>query len=204
MMTLGMRLLRTSLLSVRPNSSVSSSSTILMTFCAGVSESSTSASRQRSFVRATNDFTTLKLTSASRSAMRISRMASLMSSSVRRPLPRRPLNMPCRRVDRFSSMVDDSSSYASIERNAWNYTPARPAEPQTHKQSERSSEPSAAEASVAEYFFKQETIKYSAFGILYCHRANQRVRTAISSSSESPWKSQDQDSPNNASNRKRM
>ena len=46
-----------------------------MTFCAGVSESSTSASRQRSFVRATNDLTTLKLTSASRSAMRISRMA---------------------------------------------------------------------------------------------------------------------------------
>ena len=182
-----MRLLKTSLLSVRPNSSVNSSSTILMTFCAGVSESSTSASRQRSFVRATNDFTTLKLTSASRSAMRISRMASLISSSVRRPLPRSPLNMPCRRVDRFSSMVDDSS----IERNAWNYTPARPAEPQTHKQSERSSEPSAAEASVAEYFFKQETIKYSAFGILYCHRANQRVRTVISSSSESPWKSQD-------------
>ena len=43
MMTLGMRLPRTSLLSVRPKSSVSSSSTILMTFCAGVSESSTSA-----------------------------------------------------------------------------------------------------------------------------------------------------------------
>ena len=94
MTTLGMRLLRTSLESVRPRSSVSSSSTILMTFCAGVSESSTSASRQRSFVRATNVFTTLKLTSASSSAMRISRMASLISSSVKRPLPRSPLNMP--------------------------------------------------------------------------------------------------------------
>ena len=105
MMTLGMRLESTSLESVRPNNSVSSSSTIFTTFWAGVSESSTSASRQRSFVRATNDFTTLKLTSASRSAMRISRMASLMSSSVRRPLPRSPENMPCRRLERLSSMV---------------------------------------------------------------------------------------------------
>ncbi len=94
MMTLGMRLDSTSLLSVRPSSAVSSSSTILTTFWAGVSESSTSEPRQRSLARATNALTTLKLTSASSSARRISRMAALMSSSVRRPLLRRPEKMP--------------------------------------------------------------------------------------------------------------
>ena len=94
MMTLGMRLESTSRESVRPSSSVSSSSTIFTTFWAGVSESSTSAERQRSLVRATKFFTTLKLTSASKSARRISRMAALMSSSVRRPLLRRPEKMP--------------------------------------------------------------------------------------------------------------
>ena len=94
MMTLGMRLPSTSRESVRPKSSVSSSSTIFTTFWAGVSESSTSEERQRSLVRATNAFTTLKLTSASRSARRISRMAALMSSSVRRPFERSPEKMP--------------------------------------------------------------------------------------------------------------
>ena len=94
MMTLGMRLPSTRRESVRPKSSVSSSSTIFTTFWAGVSESSTSAVRQRSFVRATKFFTTLKFTSASRRARRISRMAVLMSSSVRRPFDRRPEKMP--------------------------------------------------------------------------------------------------------------
>ena len=108
MMTLGMRLESTSLLSVRPSSSVSSSVTILMTFCVGDRESSTSASRQRSLVRATNCLTTLKLTSASSMAMRTSRMAELMSSSVRRPLPRRPEKMPCRRSERLSNMSASS------------------------------------------------------------------------------------------------
>ena len=73
--------------SVEPRSSVSSSKTTRTTFCAGVSESSTSAARQRSLHEATKRFTTRKFTSASRSARRISRIATLMSSSVRRPLP---------------------------------------------------------------------------------------------------------------------
>ena len=104
MMTFGMREVSTSLESVRPSRPVSSSSTTFTTFWAGVSDSRTSASRQRSFVRAMNDFTTLKLTSASKSAMRISRMAALMSSSVSLPLPRKPEKMFCNRSERFSSM----------------------------------------------------------------------------------------------------
>ena len=103
MMTLGMRLLKTSLLSVEPSISVSSSSTILTTFCAGDSDSMTSAVMQRSLVLATNSLTTLKLTSASSSAMRMSRMAEVISASVSLPLPRRRSNVSLRRSLRESN-----------------------------------------------------------------------------------------------------
>ena len=48
--------------------------------------------------------TTLKFTSASSNAMRISRMAALMSSSVGGPFDFRPLKMPYRRSERFSNI----------------------------------------------------------------------------------------------------
>ena len=105
MITLGVRFcMSTSLLSVEPSSSVSSSSTTLTTFCAGLSESSTSASRHCSLQRATKSLTTRKLTSASSSAMRISRMATLMSSSVSLPLPRSLSKVSVRRSERLLNM----------------------------------------------------------------------------------------------------
>ena len=104
-MTFGMRLPSTKRLSDVPKSAVSSSKTTFTTFWAGVSESRTSASKQRCFVREMKPFTTLKLTSASRRAMRISRMASLISSSVRRPLPLRRPNTPWSLSESDSSML---------------------------------------------------------------------------------------------------
>ncbi len=71
-----------------PISFVSSSSTIFTTCWPGLSAPITSAPRQRSFTAAVNDFTTLKLTSASSSASRISRIALLTSSSVSVPRER--------------------------------------------------------------------------------------------------------------------
>ena len=77
-----------------PMRAVSSSLTIFTIICAGVRLSSTSAPTARSVTVAVNCLTTLKFTSASRRARRISRMAALMSSSVRRPFDRRPEKMP--------------------------------------------------------------------------------------------------------------
>src|ERR1700729_3437945 len=71
-----------------PMSSVSSSETILTTCWPGLSLPTMSAPRARSFTALVKLLTTLKLTSASRSARRISRMAALMSASVRVPRPR--------------------------------------------------------------------------------------------------------------------
>ena len=79
MMTLGMRLAPApACCPCGPAARSSSSSTILTTFCAGVSESEhLGGPGSAPCVRATNALTTLKLTSASRSAMRISRMAGV-------------------------------------------------------------------------------------------------------------------------------
>src|ERR1700729_2204290 len=71
-----------------PMSSVSSSETISPPCCAGLSLPTMSAPRARSFTAVVKLLTTLKLTSASSSARRISRMAALMSASVRVPRPR--------------------------------------------------------------------------------------------------------------------
>ena len=71
-----------------PMSAVSSSLTILTTCWPGFSWFSTSEPRQRSLTVEVNDLTTLKLTSASSSARRISRIVALTSASVSVPRER--------------------------------------------------------------------------------------------------------------------
>ena len=80
---------------VLPMSAVSSSLTILMTICPGVKLSSTSVPTARASTRFTKSLTTRKLTSASRSASLISRIASLTSRSLSRPFPVSFLNTFC-------------------------------------------------------------------------------------------------------------
>ena len=70
-----------------PIISVSSSLTILMTCCDGVRLSSTSSPTQRSVTFLTKSFATRKLTSASSSAMRTSRIATFTSASLSFPRP---------------------------------------------------------------------------------------------------------------------
>ena len=74
-----------------PSRATSSSLTILMTCWVGDRLSRISASVAFSVTVLMKSLATLKLTSASSSAMRISRMASLISDSVSRPLLRRCL-----------------------------------------------------------------------------------------------------------------
>ena len=88
-MTVGGRPLKASRESPAPMSATSSSLTIFTTCWAGVRLSMTSAPRARSFTWLTNSRTTLKLTSASSSARRISRMALSTSASLSLPWPRR-------------------------------------------------------------------------------------------------------------------
>ena len=86
------------------SSAVSSSLTILTTCWPALSDSSTSAPTARSRTRAVNSFTTLKLTSASSSARRTSRMAASTSASVTRPRPVRAPRVLRRRSERASNM----------------------------------------------------------------------------------------------------
>ena len=86
-----------------PMSAASSSWTILTTCCPGLSVPTTSAPRQRSFTVAVNDLTTLKLTSASSSARRISRIALSMSASVRVPWARTSASVACSFSERASN-----------------------------------------------------------------------------------------------------
>lgn len=78
----------------------------------------TSAVRQRSRVLATKSLTTLKLTSASSSAMRMSRIALVMSASVSLPLPRRRSNVSLRRSERLLNMDYSSSSPTSARQKS--------------------------------------------------------------------------------------
>ncbi len=71
-----------------PRTLTSSSLTILMTCWAGLSAWETSAPRARSLTAPMNALTTGSATSASSSAMRISRAVASMSASESRPLPR--------------------------------------------------------------------------------------------------------------------
>jgi hypothetical protein len=84
-MTVGGRGAKVTPTEAPPMSAASSSLTILTTCWPGLSVPTTSAPRQRSFRVVVNDLTTLKLTSASSSARRISRMALSMSASVSVP-----------------------------------------------------------------------------------------------------------------------
>src|SRR3954453_13885197 len=87
-----------------PRISTSSSLTIFTTCCAGFSACETSAPRARSFTAAMNSRTTGSATSASSSAMRISRAVASMSASGSRPLPRSDLKTDSSRSDRVSNM----------------------------------------------------------------------------------------------------
>ncbi len=79
---------RLSLLSEPPIKAVISSWTILTICCPGVRLLNTSWPTARSLTRFTKSLTTLKFTSASNRARRISRMATFTSSSVILPFPR--------------------------------------------------------------------------------------------------------------------
>src|SRR5438128_7669180 len=87
-----------------PSSSTSSPWTTFTTCWAGVSDVRTSCPTALSFTRSMKARTTLKLTSASRSATRTSRSASWMFSSDSRPRPPSLSKMVCSLVLRESSM----------------------------------------------------------------------------------------------------
>ena len=89
---------------VPPSNSTSSSWTILVTICAGVTEVNTSSPRARSRTLATNFVTTSTATSASSSASRISRIAVSTWYSVRCPSPRKVLVTRPRRSCSASNM----------------------------------------------------------------------------------------------------
>src|SRR4051794_14097445 len=87
-----------------PRISTSSSLTILMTCWAGLSALLTSSPAARSLTAPMNWRTTGSATSASSSAIRISRATASMSAWDSRPLPRRPVKTECSRSDRVSNM----------------------------------------------------------------------------------------------------
>ena len=87
-----------------PISEVSSSLTILTTCWPGLSWRWTSIPSARSLTVLVNCLTTLKLTSASSSARRISRIAREMSSSVRAPRWRTPASVPWSFSERESNI----------------------------------------------------------------------------------------------------
>ena len=84
---------------------MSSSWTILMTCCAGLRLFCTSAPFARSFKRPMSVLTTRTLTSASRSASRISRATASTSASVSFPRLRSREKIPSKRSERASNMV---------------------------------------------------------------------------------------------------
>ena len=107
-----------------PMRAVSSSLTILTIICAGVRLSSTSAPTARSVTAATNCLTTLKFTSASSRAMRISFMDSFTSASLRRPLPRSFLKA----AESFSVSPSNAIAYSCFKSDStdriWAHSPS--------------------------------------------------------------------------------
>jgi hypothetical protein len=87
-----------------PRVAISSSWTALTTCWAGLRAFESSRPTRSSRTRPMKFLTTLKLTSASRRASRISRRTSSTSSSERRPLPRSLVKMPSKRSERASNM----------------------------------------------------------------------------------------------------
>ena len=89
---------------VSPPRIVTSSSLTILTICwAGFSAPLTSSPRARSLTAATNSLTTGSATSASSSAIRISRAVASMSASESRPFPRRFLKVSARRSERVAN-----------------------------------------------------------------------------------------------------
>src|SRR5258708_14875485 len=88
-----------------PRSATSSSLTILTMCWPGVSDSRTSAPTARSRMRSTKARATLKLTSASSSAMRTSRSPASTSSLLSLPLPEKRLKTSPRRSLRESNIA---------------------------------------------------------------------------------------------------
>ena len=105
MITLGGSLASRSRRVSPPRMAMSSSLTILTTCWAGFSAPETSAPLARSLIRAMKPRTTGSATSASSSAMRISRAVVSMSASDSLPLPRRLASAPLRRSERVSNTL---------------------------------------------------------------------------------------------------
>src|SRR5690606_3890713 len=114
--------LRSRPLACEPITAVSSSRTTLIRAWPGVSDLSTSWPTARTLIRSIRACTTGRATSASSSAMRTSRVASRMFSSVSRPRPRRRSMVPDRRWGR------DSNMQGWLVKRTFDYSPApRPA-----------------------------------------------------------------------------
>src|SRR3954451_6073341 len=113
MKTLGGSLAKRSLASWLPRILINSSWTILMTCCEGERADSTSSPIALTLMFSMSCLTTLKLTSASSSAMRISRRAPSMFSAVSFPSPRRFLKTRCSLSDRLSNMRIESRHIAA-------------------------------------------------------------------------------------------
>src|SRR4051812_38384917 len=92
-----------------PRIVTSSSLTILMICCAGFSAPLTSSPRARSLTALTNSLTTGSATSASSSAIRISRAVASMSASESRPFPRRFLKVSASRSESVANNGGQSS-----------------------------------------------------------------------------------------------
>ena len=101
-------------LPVPPISAASSSLTIFTTCWPGSRLFSTSAPRQRSFSVLVKDLTTLKLTSASSRARRISRIAASTSDSLSLPRERTSERVDCRRSESWSNIGPSLASTVAL------------------------------------------------------------------------------------------
>ena len=86
-----------------PSTSIRLSLTILITCCPGVTDRITSWPIALSLTLSTNDLTTSRATSASNNATRTSRIATVMSASLRAPRPLSLSNTVPRRSDKASN-----------------------------------------------------------------------------------------------------
>ena len=109
-----------------PISAVSSSWTIFTTCWPGVRLFVTSAPSARSRTRATKSFTTLKLTSASSSARRISRIAREIASSSSVPRPRRSPSAAWSRSESVSNTAGQCTQSLSASLTGGGSRPAKP------------------------------------------------------------------------------
>ena len=102
---------------VSPPRMVTSSSLTILTICwAGLRAWLTSSPRARSLTAPTNSLTTGSATSASSSAIRISRAVASMSASERRPLPRRFLKVS---ASRSESVANKSVLVSRTSAGGW-------------------------------------------------------------------------------------